>query len=282
MSAWALTAGAVCLVAYAAGSKALARSPVTPAIFFTAAGLTLGPWLGIIDLSLRSEPVKLLAEATLTLVLFSDASRISLGALRGELGVPVRLLGIGLPLTIVAGALVGAAVLPGITFLEALILAVMIACTDAALGQAVVSDERVPSRIRQGLNVESGLNHGLCVPIFFIALATAEAEESALSVGGALRLVADEIGFGIVGGLLAGALGIAGLRLALRHASIEASWLQILTAATALLAAATATALGGSCSSPRSSPASCSAYAAAAREARSRTSSMRAASSSAP
>ena len=246
MSAWALTAGAVCLVAYAAGSKALARSPVTPAIFFTAAGLVLGPWLGIVDLSLRSEPVKLLAEATLTLVLFSDASRISLGALRGELGVPVRLLGIGLPLTIVAGALAGAAVLPGVSFLEALILAVMIACTDAALGQAVVSDERVPSRIRQGLNVESGLNDGLCVPIFFIALAVAEAEDTSLSASGALRLVSEEIGYGIVGGLVAGILGVGALRLALRHASIEASWLQILTAGTALLAAATATALEGS------------------------------------
>lgn len=246
LSSWALTAGALCLVAYAAASRRLARSPVTPAIFFTAAGLVLGPWLGIVDLSLRSESVKLLAEATLTLVLFSDASRISLGALRGELGVPARLLGVGLPLTIAAGALAGAVVLPGVSVLEALILAVMIACTDAALGQAVVSDGRVPSRIRQGLNVESGLNDGLCVPLFFIALALANAEESALTAADAFRIVAEEIGYGVVGGVLAGAVGVVALRQALRHASVEASWLQLLTASTALLAAAFATALGGS------------------------------------
>src|SRR5207247_1619800 len=81
-----------------------------------------------------------------------------------------RLLGIGLPLTIVAGTLLGAGVLPGVSWVEALVLAIMLACTDAALGQAVVTDERIPSRIRQGLNVESGLNDGICVPLFFIAL----------------------------------------------------------------------------------------------------------------
>jgi sodium/hydrogen antiporter len=119
--------------------------------------------------------VKLLAEITLTLALFADASRISLRALRRESAVPLRLLGIGLPLTIVAGALVGAIVIPGISLAEALVLAIVLACTAAALGQAVVTDERIPSRIRQGLNVESGLNDGLCVPLLFIAIAIAEA-----------------------------------------------------------------------------------------------------------
>jgi NhaP-type Na+/H+ or K+/H+ antiporter len=120
----------------------------------------------LLDLQVRGEQVKLLAEITLTLVLFADASRISLRALRHESAVPLRLLGIGLPLTILAGALIGAAVIRGISLAEALVLAIVLACTDAALGQAVVSDERVPSRIRQGLNVESGLNDGLCVPLF--------------------------------------------------------------------------------------------------------------------
>jgi NhaP-type Na+/H+ or K+/H+ antiporter len=109
-----------------------------------------------------------------------------------------------------------------------------------------VSDERVPSRIRQGLNVESGLNDGLCVPLFFIALAIANAEETPLTAGGALRLVGEEIGYGVVGGALAGLAGVLALRQALRRSSVETSWLQILTASTALLAAATATALGGS------------------------------------
>ena len=246
MDSWALATVALLLLAFAALSGRLERSLVTVAIFFTSAGLLAGPVLGLLDLELGSEPIKLLAEATLTLVLFADASRLSLPALRRELGVPARLLGIGLPLTILAGALLGAAVLPGVSFVEALVLAVILACTDAALGQAVVTDRRIPSRIRQGLNVESGLNDGLCVPLFFIAIAIAEADEGALTARGALELVAEEIGWGVVGGISAGALGAVALRTAQRRGLAEARWLQILTAATALLAAGIAHGLGGS------------------------------------
>ena len=111
------------------------------------------------------------------LMLFADASRIDLRALRREATVPARLLGIGLPLT-VAGALVAVALLGELTLLEAVVLAVVLAPADAALGQAVVTEKRLPSRIRQGLNVESGLNDGICVPLLLIALAAAEVESS--------------------------------------------------------------------------------------------------------
>jgi NhaP-type Na+/H+ or K+/H+ antiporter len=243
---WALATVAVLLLVFAALSHRLKRSYVTLAIFFTSAGLLAGPALGLLDLELGSEPIKLLAEATLTLVLFSDASRISIPALRREFSVPARLLGLGLPLTIAAGTVAGVTVLPGVSLVEALVLAVMLACTDAALGQAVVTDRRIPSRIRQGLNVESGLNDGLCVPLFFIAIAIAEADEGALSARGALELVAEEIGWGLVGGVAAGALGAVALRTARERGHVDAHWLQILTAATALLAAGIAHGLGGS------------------------------------
>ena len=87
----------------------------------------------------------MLAEATLTFVLFADASRIDLRLLRREVSIPVRLLGIGLPLTIVAGTIVAALVFPGLSWPEALVLAIVLAPTDAALGQAVVTDGRLPS-----------------------------------------------------------------------------------------------------------------------------------------
>ena len=124
---WALAAIAALLIGYAAVSRRLETANVSGAMFFTTAGLLVGPVLGLLDLHVHSEQVKLLAEITLTLVLFADASRISLRALRHEFAVPLRLLGIGLPLTIVAGALVGAAVLPGISFAEALVLAIVLA-----------------------------------------------------------------------------------------------------------------------------------------------------------
>ena len=178
---WALTAIAVLLIAYAAVSKRLERANVSTAMFFTTTGLLVGPALGLLDLQVAGEQVKLLAEITLTLVLFADASRISLRALRR------RVRGAAAP----AGHRPAAhdrrrspgraPVIPGVSVAEALVLAIVLACTDAALGQAVVSDERVPSRIRQGLNVESGLNDGLCVPLFFIAIAIAETDAGTTS-----------------------------------------------------------------------------------------------------
>ena len=242
----ALATIAALLIAYATVSRRLQLVNVSGAMFFTTAGVLAGPVLGLLDLHVEGELVKRLAEITLTLVLFGDAARISLRALRHEFAVPLRLLGIGLPLTILAGAAAGAVIVPGITFAEALVLAVVLACTDAALGQAVVSDERIPSRIRQGLNVESGLNDGLCVPLFFMAIALAEADSGAVSDHTAAELVLEEIGYGLVGGLVAGVIGALALRFATRRSLIEPHWTQILTASAALLAAGIATGLGGS------------------------------------
>jgi NhaP-type Na+/H+ or K+/H+ antiporter len=243
---WALATLAALLIGYATVSRRLERLNVSGAMFFTTAGLLVGPVLGLLELKVHGEQVKLLAEITLTLVLFADASRISVRALHREFAVPLRLLGIGLPLTIAAGALVGAAVIPGVSLAEALVLAIVLACTDAALGQAVVSDERVPSRIRQGLNVESGLNDGLCVPLFFIAIAIAEADAGTTSSQSASQLVFEQIGYGLVGGVVAGALGAIALQQAARRRLIEPHWLQILSLASAVLAAGVAGALGGS------------------------------------
>jgi sodium/hydrogen antiporter len=194
----------------------------------------------------RSEQVRVLAEVTLTLVLFADASRIDVPALRREYRLPLRLLGIGLPLTIAAGWAVGAGLFGSFSLVEVLILAVILAPTDAALGQAVVTDPRLPSRIRQGLNVESGLNDGICVPLLFIALAIAEAEAGSETNHGALVLVAEAIGYGILFGALAGIVGGLAARLARRYGLMESAWSQILPVATAGLAYGLASPPGGS------------------------------------
>ena len=243
---WALATIATLVLAYAATSGLLDRWRISAAMFFTTAGLLAGSVLGIVDLEVGGHEVKLLAEVTLTLVLFADASRISVRSLRSEYAVPLRLLGIGLPLTIAAGALAGVVVVPGVSWAEALVLAVMLACTDAALAQTVVTDEQIPSQVRQGLNVESGLNDGLCVPLFFIAIALAEAEVGTLSGGGAVELVVEEVGYGLVAGIAAGVVGALAFRTAWERDLIEPHWAQILAAATALLSAGVASGLGGS------------------------------------
>ena len=244
---WTLATLAVTLLAFAAISGRIEGTPITAAIVFTAVGLLVGAdALGLVDPAASGEAVKLLAEATLTLVLFADASRIDLRALRGEITVPVRLLGIGLPLTLGAGFAAAIAVLGELAWPEALVLAVILAPTDAALGQAVVTLPRLPSRVRQGLNVESGLNDGICVPLFFIALAVAQAEEGAIGEGAAVRLVSEQIGYGILAGVIAGAAAAGVLVLAAGRGLVSRAWLQVVPLAGAGLAFGLAQPVGGS------------------------------------
>src|SRR2546423_8339676 len=202
-----LVAIALLVLAYAAVSRRLLVSVITPAMVFVVGGILASTdVLGWLDPTIRSESVRWVAEATLTVVLFSDASRIDLVALRRQYVVPLRLLAIGLPLTIVAGALAGVAVFGQLAFIEAVLLGIVLAPTDAALGQAVVTDPRIPSRIRQGLNVESGLNDGICVPLLFAALAVADVESEISHGRGPATLLLEEIGFGAIAGAAAGVL----------------------------------------------------------------------------
>ena len=247
MESWSLAVVAALLLAFAGLSHRLERTIVSAAMVFTAAGLLLGPealdWL---HFDLGSSEVRILAEITLTLVLFLDASRIDIRSLRRELGFPARLLGIGLPLTIAAGTLVGALLFDELGWAEVLVLAIVLAPTDAALGLPVVTDMRLPSRVRQSLNVESGLNDGICVPLLFIALAIAEAEEKAIGGGHAARIVAEEIGYGIVGGVAAGIAGSLVLRLAWKHGLADEIWAKVIPVTAAALAYGIAAPLGGS------------------------------------
>ena len=242
-----LVAIALLVLAYAAVSRRLLGSVITPAMVFVAGGILASTdVLGWLDPTIGSEPVRWVAEATLTVVLFSDASRIDLAALRRQYVVPLRLLAIGLPLTIVAGALVGVVVFGQLALIEAVLLAIVLAPTDAALGQAVVTDPRVPSRIRQGLNVESGLNDGICVPLLLIAIAIAEAEEGAIGHGAAAHLVLEEIGYGIVGGVFAGLAAAIVVRVGVAHRLVDPIWLQVVPVAGAALAYGLAVWMGGS------------------------------------
>ena len=238
---------ALALLGVAALSRRLAGTPVTPAMLFVAVGLLVGPEvLDGIDLSATSSTVRALAEATLALVLFCDASRIDLRQLRPDVGLPLRLLGFGLPLTIALGAGAAMAIFGQLTVEEAVILAVVLAPTDAALGQAVVTEPRVPARIRQGLNVESGLNDGICVPLLFAAVAVADVESEISHGRGAGTLLLEEIGFGVVGGVLAGLLIAAIVVQAGRRNLIADQWRQVIPAAGAAFAYGTASALDGS------------------------------------
>ena len=244
---WQLVTLALILLGFAAISGRIEGTSVTPAMLFTAAGLVVGvDALGLIDPAAEGLEVEVFAEATLGVVLFSDAARIDLAALRRSLHIPTRLLGIGLPLTIVAGFAVALVVLPDLAWPEALLVAIILAPTDAALGQAVVTSNRLPVRIRQSLNVEAGLNDGICVPLFLIALAIALAQDGAIGHGHAVQLVFEKIGYGVVMGVLAGALAAAVVVHGTARKFIDDTWLQVVPLAGALLAFTLAEAIGGS------------------------------------
>ncbi len=204
----ALTALAVCV--FAAFSRKAERSPVTPPMFFVAVGFVLGGHgLGWLHLEVDGEAIHFLAELTLILVLFTDAARIDLKCLRREKSIPMRLLGIGMPLTIAAGAAAAVALLPELGWIEALLLAAILTPTDAALGQAVVSNPLVPVRIRQSLNVESGLNDGIALPVVLVLASLAGAREESGDAEYWVRVAVLAVTLGpLVGGLV----GLAGGR----------------------------------------------------------------------
>lgn len=181
---------ALAVLVYALVSKRLASTVVTAPIFFAAAGLVAGPVLGIVDLAADDELLVLLLEAALVMVLFADSSGLDVRSWTKEPRLSGRLLGIGLPLTMVAGT-VGAALLLGLEPWQAGLVGVILAPTDAALGQAVVANPRVPAIIRNALNVESGLNDGLALPFVTILLAAgvvASGAESEVQAGQTLLL----------------------------------------------------------------------------------------------
>ncbi|MEM7195872.1 MAG: sodium:proton antiporter [Pseudomonadota bacterium] len=157
-------------------SSKLQSSSITPPILFTFVGLGMGAFgFDIFRIDVTHQGIQVLLEITLILVLFSDAARIDLNRLREFHRIPRRMLIVGMPLTIVLGTAVAYGLPLGLTFCEAGLLAAILTPTDAALGQAVVSSKSVPERMRVGLNVESGLNDGIALPIVLVFASIASA-----------------------------------------------------------------------------------------------------------
>jgi NhaP-type Na+/H+ or K+/H+ antiporter len=224
------------VVAYALVSRRLATTIVTAPIFFVAVGLLAGPVLGIVDLAPDDEGLVLLLEAALVMVLFADASGLDLRRFSREPSLAGRLLGIGLPLTMVAGAIAGAIVFPEAALWQVALIGVILAPTDAALGQAVVANPRVPAIIRNALNVESGLNDGLALPfvsiLVTVGLVSSGAESEVTAVEVLVRALLGSTAIGLAVGSVGGGL----LRAAARRGLASEVWQPIVLVALALLA----------------------------------------------
>jgi NhaP-type Na+/H+ or K+/H+ antiporter len=198
---------AAVVLAYALVSKRLELSAISAPMVFVAAGIVAGPdVLDLVELDATHGTAFHVAELTLALLLFADAARVDVRSLRGDADLSGRLLGIGMPLTILLGMAAGAALLTELEFWEAAIVAAVLAPTDAALGQAVVSSRAVPARIRQALSVESGLNDGLSVPFLALFLAIA-VDQTVPTAGDWLGFAAEQIGLGTLIGVAVGGAG---------------------------------------------------------------------------
>jgi len=231
---------------YAAFSRLAATSIVTPPMAFMLVGLLCGPLgLGLIDLELDNEGVALLATVALVIIVCSDASQVDRREIRKIERLPIRLLLIGLPLTMLLGAGIAALTFRGFELAALTLLAVLLSPTDAALGQAVITSEAVPAPIREALNVESGLNDGIALPPIFALMFVLGADLGTAGAHGWLTFAALQLLLGPLAGILVGVGGGRLIDLAWDRKWVDPSFGRLTLPAIAMLAYALAEAIGG-------------------------------------
>ena len=233
---------------YSAIAGRLERTWISGPVIFLIFGLASGPHgLGLLNVHVTIEGLQTIAELTLAFVLFTDAANADVRVLRRNLGIPERLLLIGLPLTIALGFVAGILIFPGLSMLAVALLATMLAPTDAALGKSVVTNMAVPAPVRESLSFESGLNDGICVPVLieFLGLAVGMNVEHNTFLH-ALRVVLEQLGIGLAVGLGLTAAAAWVLRSAASRRWVTRHWIQIPVVALSTACYAVAHELGGS------------------------------------
>ena len=223
------------------------RSVISGPMVFVTVGFLMGPsGLGWLKGDASSNDLRTLADLTLALILFIDAANADVSILKKQFRIPSRMLLLGLPGVIALGFGFAVLMFDGLTLYEAAILATMLAATDAALGKAVITNKAVPAQVREGLNIESGLNDGICVPIvlFFIALSVGGAHGG--SEASAIALVVQELGIGMAVGLGLALVGAYLLRWCWKQGWVTEIWIQVTVVALAIASFALAQSLHGS------------------------------------
>ncbi len=233
------------ILGYGYYSAWLSRHNITGPMIFTTIGILLSPLgLGKEILHIDGELVQTMAEIALIVVLFADASTLDMKEFKKDWRIPTRMLAIGLPLTIVAAATCAGYFFPGEPKLYLLLLALLLAPTDAALGKAVVTDPSVPKRIRATINVESGLNDGIVFPILITVVLLIQSGGEGSGEGWLFHLL-QQIVMGIVMGLAVGWAGARQTEISLRHGWLEHSYRNLVPFALAIFAYYASEFLGG-------------------------------------
>ncbi len=237
---------AILLAIYGGIGVLLGRWSITMPMIFVIIGVLIGPFgFNLLPIKPGDEAIRSVTELTLALLLFADASTLDFGRLRHDAGLPARLLGIGLPLTLVLGALCAAVLFPDQGWSFALLVAAILAPTDAALGLPIFINPNVPIRIRRALNVESGLNDGIATPFVTLFIALAVAEERTRPQTSWLASALMQIGLAVGVGVIAGVIGGKLLEAAHRRGWTAGAPLQFAVLALALAAYLGSIAVGG-------------------------------------
>ena len=235
------------LFVYSLVSHRIEGSIFTAPMIFVGIGMLVSPeGFDFLSFGANNELILAFAEIALVLILFSDAARIDIRTLKGNRNIPSRLLGIGLPLTIFFGAVIAILMFTDIYLAEAALIGAILAPTDAGLGQVIVNSPKVPARVRQALNVESGLNDGGAIPFFALFLVLAEAEEATIPASQWVAFAFQQIGWGIVVGLVVGLAGGYFVNKSIEKGLMRgrSQWIGFL--ALAVVSYVAATAVGGS------------------------------------
>ncbi|WP_319531620.1 cation:proton antiporter [uncultured Cohaesibacter sp.] len=233
---------------YSLLSARITQTVLTGPMVFVAFGLLSGSWgFGLLKFDIDAHSVRTFADWTLALVLFTDAATANRSALMRKIIIPRRMLFVGLPLVMLFGTAVGWLLFGQLAIWEIAIIACCLAATDAALGKECLHDEAVPNYLRTGLNVESGLNDGLTVPVLLVVIQLAlTVPDASLGVADVVAIVVREIGVGLIVGVAVASLGVFLMQQARRLRWVDADWRQIPVVALAMCSFAFAQELEGS------------------------------------
>ncbi len=244
----ALATVGVAFLVYGGLGRLLDRVSFSSAMFFLLVGVAASPvGFGTISSDAAGSLLRFYAEVTLAIVLCTESARMDFRALRRDLGTPVRLITIALPASIALGAIAAWLTLPGIGWVEAALLAVVLAPTDADLARPVATNPDVPEEVAIGIEVESGLNDGICVPLLLTLGALAvgsQSDEAAAPM--LLRFLSEELGIGTGVGAAVGFAFIWFANTTKGRFVVVGSWLIMPIVALAISSFALAQSLGGS------------------------------------
>ncbi len=223
------------VLGYAVVSGLVRRWYVAPALIFVAFGMALGPaGLGAIEVqNADAETFTFLAQLALTVILFNQASRLNLRTVLGRGRLTLRLMAIGIPVSVALGTLTAVLLLPVLPLWEAVCLAIMVAPTDVALIEVVIEDRRLPERIRNALAAESGFYDGFALAALLAALAVASEHRNPEPARWAWFAFRTEF-VSVALGLAIGAIGATVMVRSCRRGWMSQTWAQLATLALAL------------------------------------------------